>query len=110
MTKSKYLRHLKLLLPFLAVLYNKVDVFLNLNTKKLKFITKEQNRESFKFEINFNDNTIIQITPEALNYMQKDDSNGKIELLGFLVRSYEITGIKISNGDKYYTECVSTDF
>ncbi|TBU00827.1 hypothetical protein CWI39_1565p0010 [Hamiltosporidium magnivora] len=82
MTKSKYLRHVKLLLPFLAVLYNKVNVFLNLNTKELKFITKEQNRESFKFEINLTDNTIIRITPEALNYMQQDDSNEKKEPLG----------------------------
>ncbi|TBU14948.1 hypothetical protein CWI38_0319p0010 [Hamiltosporidium tvaerminnensis] len=82
MTKSKYLRHLKLLLPFLAVLYNKVDVFFNLNTKKLKFITNLQNRESFKWEMNFTDDSLIRITPEALNYMQQDDSNGKKEPLG----------------------------
>ncbi|KAK1348744.1 hypothetical protein LUQ84_001895 [Hamiltosporidium tvaerminnensis] len=60
--------------------------------------------------MNFTDDTIIRITPEALNYMQQDDSNEKIELFGLLVSSYKITGIKISNGDKYYTECVSTDF
>ncbi|TBT98779.1 hypothetical protein CWI36_2234p0010 [Hamiltosporidium magnivora] len=67
-------------------------------------------RESFNYEMNFTDDTIIRVTPEALNYMQQDHSNGKKELLGFLVSSYKITGIKIFNGDKYYTECFSTDF
>ncbi|KAK1350767.1 hypothetical protein LUQ84_000047 [Hamiltosporidium tvaerminnensis] len=110
MTNSEYLRHVKLFLPFLAVLYDKVDIFFNSNTKELTFIVKEQNRESFKYEMNFTDDTIIRITPEALNYMQQDDSNGKRELLGFLVSSYKITGIKISSSDRYYTECVSTDF
>ncbi|KAK1348826.1 hypothetical protein LUQ84_001975 [Hamiltosporidium tvaerminnensis] len=110
MTNSEYLRHVKLFLPFLTVLYDEFDVLFNSNTKELTFTAKEQNRESFKYEMNFTDDTIIRITPEALNYMQQDDSNEKIELFCLLVSSYKITGIKISNGDKYYAECVSTDF
>ncbi|TBU13508.1 hypothetical protein CWI38_0409p0020 [Hamiltosporidium tvaerminnensis] len=96
--------HKKQLFPFIAVLYDTIDLSFDENTNELTLQKKKENRKTILFIQNISHMFKFRTDPETLNIVQQDDYATQRNILTLIFNSYEIYRIKISVDDKYWAE------
>ncbi|TBU02657.1 hypothetical protein CWI37_0437p0020 [Hamiltosporidium tvaerminnensis] len=93
-----------LFLPFLNVLFDKVEVKFNKNTNELSFLKRESKINLFLFEKNEIVDIYIRLTPEVIILLETE-SKHNLTIFYWLMSLFKISGIKISHDNIYYSEC-----